>query len=62
MLRVVSPSTLLRTVSLSNGSSNHGFRRNDEKNAFSTFCETIKTVTLMQVFQGAKATERKEDM
>jgi hypothetical protein len=44
MLRVVSPSTLLRTVSLSNGSSNHGFCRNDEKNAFSTFYETIKIV------------------
>ena len=53
-----SPSAMLRVVS----ASNHGFRRNDEKNAFSTCCETIKTITLMQVFQGAKATERKEDM
>jgi hypothetical protein len=33
-----SPSAMLRVVS----SSNHGFRRNDGKNAFSTFYETIK--------------------
>jgi len=39
----------------------HRLRRNDEKNAFSTFCETIKTVTLMQVIQGVKSTEHKED-
>jgi hypothetical protein len=37
-----SPSAMLRVVS----SSNHGFRRNDEKNAFSTFCETIKILIL----------------